>query len=142
MVRTQGIVLESGVGPETSLAEAIVGAPIGGSWWAHPRGREIFAVTRAIRGSPDVLVCRLVGGKITYVHRRLWAALARLSERLPASGLAQLREVHTPSGKHVTSENPYPEWLPEAVSMEARGLSVADAISQLGRWAERILREI
>jgi hypothetical protein len=142
IVRTQGMVLESGAGPDISLAETVAGGPIGGSWWAHPRGREIFAITRAIRSYPDLLVCRLVGGKITFVHRRLWPALARLSERLPASGLAQIREIHTPSGKHVTQEIPYPEWVPEAVSMEAGGLSEADAIAQLGQWAERILQKL
>ena len=81
IVCTRGVVLESGAGPETSIAEAVAGEPIRGSWWAHARGKEIFAVTRAIRSCPDVLVCRLLGGKITYVHRRLWPAMVRLAER-------------------------------------------------------------
>jgi hypothetical protein len=113
----------------------VVGEPIRGSWWAHARGREIFAITRAIRSCPDVLVCRLLGGKITYVHKRLWPAMVRLTERMPASGLAQIRERHTSSGKHVTEEIPYPQWIPNAVSAEARDLSEADAIALLGRWS-------
>jgi hypothetical protein len=142
IVRTQGVVLESGSGPETSIAEAVVGAPIRGSWWAHPRGKEIFTMTRAIRSNSDVLVCRLVGGKITYVHRRLWPALARLAERLPAAALAQIGETHTPSGKHVTKEIPYPQWVPEPVSVEARELSEAAAFAQLGPWAKRLFPRI
>lgn len=142
IVRTQGVALESGAGPETSIAEAVAGAPIRGSWWAHARGKEIFRVTRAIRSSPDVLVCRLVGGKITYVHRRLWPALARLAERLPASGIAQICEIHTPSGKHVTKEVPYPQWVPGDVSDEARDLSEAAAVAQLGPWAKWLLPSI
>ena len=138
MVRTQGVVLESGAGADTSVAEAVAGAPIRGSWWAHARGQEIFKVTRAIRSCPDVLVCRLVGGKITYVHRRLWPALVRLARRLPPSGLAQICEIHTPSGQHVTKEVPYPEWVPEALRNEAAELSETDAIAQLGASADRI----
>ncbi len=78
-----GVVLESGIGPVPSLAEAVAGGPIRGSGWGHAQGREIFAVTRAVRDCPDVLVCRLVDGKITYVHRRLWPALVRLAKRFP-----------------------------------------------------------
>jgi hypothetical protein len=36
-----------------------------GSWWGHAKGHEIFWLTRAVRDSGDVLVCRLVGGKVT-----------------------------------------------------------------------------
>jgi hypothetical protein len=43
------------------------------------RGREIFRVLYAVSESPDVLVCRLVNGNITFVHRRLWPALARVA---------------------------------------------------------------
>jgi hypothetical protein len=87
-VCAHGLALECGTGPVPSLAAVIAGEPIRGSWWAHARGREIFAVTRAIRDSPDVLVCRLVGGKITYVHRRLagkWSTCFRWSSRALAA---------------------------------------------------------
>jgi len=78
-VKRNGIVLESARGPVPNLAEAVVGGRIRGSWWGHARGKEIFWLTRAVRDSADVLVCRLVGRKITYVHRRLWPALVRLA---------------------------------------------------------------
>lgn len=94
-VKTNGVVLESGRGPVPSLAEAIAGKLIRGSWWAHPKGNDIFLCSRAIRKSADVLVCRLVGGKVTYVHRRLWPALVRLAEGFDADRLAAIREVHT-----------------------------------------------
>ena len=82
-VRRHGIVLESAKGDEVpTLAEDIAGGPIRGSWWCHPRGRQIFAATRRKRESSDILVCRLLNGKITYVHRRLWPALVRLSNEL------------------------------------------------------------
>ena len=133
-VSTHGLVLESAIGPVPSLAAAIAGEPIRGSWWAHPRGREIFAATRAIRDSPDVLVCRLVDGKITYVHRSLWPALVRLSERFPHAHLAQIREVHAASGKHVVEESPFPTWVSREVAAQASDLEEKSALQQLGPW--------
>jgi hypothetical protein len=69
-IRTHGVVLEGAQGPVPSLVEVIAGEPVRGSWWSHPKSHEIFAVTRAMRASDDVLVCRLIKGKITFVHRR------------------------------------------------------------------------
>jgi hypothetical protein len=60
LVRKRGVVLEAAAGPVPSLAETIAGAPIRGSWWAHPRGQKIFELTRAVRDSHDILVCRLI----------------------------------------------------------------------------------
>jgi hypothetical protein len=121
-IRKHGVVLEAARGPVPSLAEAIAGAPIRGHWWSHPKGREIFAVTRAVRDSDDVLVCRLIKGKITFVHRRLWPALVRAADRFPASRLAQVREIHTTSGRHVTEEVPFPDWVPQSVRTAAHKL--------------------
>jgi hypothetical protein len=137
-VTTQGVVLEAGTGPVASLAEAVAGAPIRGSWWAHPQGRQIFAATRAIRDCPDVLVCRLVGGKITYVHRRLWPALVRAAKRFPVADLAQVHEVHTASGRHVAREVQFPDWVPDAVSAQALNLDEERALSLLGSWSEKV----
>jgi hypothetical protein len=136
-VCTHGLLLESGTGPVPSLAAAVAGEPIRGSWWAHALGREIFAVTRVIRNSPDVLVCRLVGGKITYVHRRLWPALVRLSERFPQKHLARIREVHAASGKHVVEESPFPTWVSRDVAAQASGLDEKSALRQLGPWCTK-----
>jgi hypothetical protein len=52
-------------------------------------------------------VCRLIGGKITLVHRRLWPSLVRLAERFPREELAQVRDEHTPSGRHVSALVPF-----------------------------------
>ena len=82
-VERHGIVLQAARGPLPNLAEAIAGGTIRGSWWGHPKGKEIFRAVRAICESPDVLVCKLVEGKITYVHRRLWPALVKLASRFP-----------------------------------------------------------
>ena len=135
-VRAHGVVLVAGRGPVPRLVEAIVGEPIAGSWWAHPQGRAIFATLQPVVASSDVLVCRLVDGKITLVHRRVWPALVRLSPRFPRDRLAQVHEEHMPSGRHETSTTPFPQWVPEAVKAEAMALSAEEALAMLGSWAE------
>ena len=78
-----GVVLLAARGSVPSLAEAVAGERIRGSWWGHPKGSEIYRAAQAVCESPDVLVCKLVKGKITYVHRRLWPALVKLASRFP-----------------------------------------------------------
>jgi hypothetical protein len=134
-IRKHGVVLESARGPVPSLAEVIAGEPLRGRWWSHPKSHEIFAVTRAVRESDDVLVCRLIRGKITFVHRRLWPALVRAAGRLPSVHLSQVREVHTSSGRHVTKEVPFPDWVPSSVHAAARTLSEEAALAAFA-WIE------
>jgi hypothetical protein len=134
-VRAHGVVLESATGPVPSLAVAIAGQPIRGSWWAHARGREIFALTRAVRDCSDVLVCRLVEGKISYVHRRLWPALVRVSKRFPPEHLARIHETHTASGKHVSEQVAFASWVSRELSDQARKLDDRSALDALGLGA-------
>jgi hypothetical protein len=131
-VEEHGVVLMAARGPVPSLAEAIAGAPFRGSWWGHPRGQQMFRVFDAVSGTRDVLVCRLVGGRITFVHRRLWPALVRLGGRLPKSGLAAVRQEHTASGAHRTVVTPFPRWAPKEVRERARRLDLEEAAALLG----------
>lgn len=61
-----------------SLAHEIVQGPIKGSWWGHPMGKLIFTLASALEDSGDVLLCKLVEGKATFVHRAVWPSLARV----------------------------------------------------------------
>ena len=130
-VKTNGVTLESGQGPVPSLAQTIAGKAIRGSWWAHPKGHVIFLCSRAIRESNDVLVCRLVGGKVTYVHRRLWPALVRLAEQFDIHRLAAIREVHTATGKHKIEVTVFPKWVPSATIRAAADLTAEQAADLL-----------
>ena len=94
-VREHGVVLMSAKGAVPRLTEAIIGEPIKGSWWAHPRSHHIFAVLTAVTDSEQVLVCRLIDGKVTLVHRRLWPSLVRLASRFAPEQLAKV-----PAGAH------------------------------------------
>lgn len=130
-VRKHGVVLEAARGPVLSLAERIAGEPVVGSWWGHPKGREIFELTRAVRDSPEVLVCRLVKGKVTYVHRRLWPALVKAARSFDRVALAAIREVHTASGKHRIERVPFPKWVPPDVKLKADEIDLAEAKAML-----------
>ncbi len=130
-IKKRGIAVESACASVPSLAHAVAGEAIRGSWWGHPKGKEIFMISRAIRRSPDVLVCRLVDGKITYVHRRMWPALVSMAGRFSKQRLAALKEVHTPSGKHKLLVTPFPDWVPKDVLRTARQLTEKKAALQL-----------
>lgn len=132
LVERHGIVLESAKRSIPNLADMIAGESIPGSYWGHPKGREIFAHTRAVRASEDILVCRLVEGKVTYVHRRLWPSLFRLRDRFDPQHLGALREIHTDSGKHIVETTPFPDWVGDEVRGQAEGMTRGQAADNLG----------
>ena len=134
-VRQHGVVLASAKGAVPRLTEAIVDEPIRGSWWAHPKSHQIFSILQVVTDSREILVCRLVDGKVTFVHRRLWPALVRVAGRFSPARIAQVREVHTRSGRHACEEVPFPRWVPEDVKEQAIGIGEQEALAALGSWA-------
>lgn len=127
-----GIVLESARGSSVpSLAATIAGAPIQGSWWGHPKGDAIFVSSRAVRRSQDILTCRLIDGKVTYVHRRLWPALVKLSGHFKAARLAPIREIHTAAGKHRIETVAFSQWVSPDELRKSASLSVEEAVAML-----------
>ena len=126
-VERHGVILQAARGAVPSLAAKIAGEPIRGSWWGHPKGKEIFRLAEAVSESPDILVCTLVDGKVTYVHRRLWPALVRLAARFPKARLAKTWNEHTATGAHRSRRVSFPGWVPSEVKEQAARLPVADA---------------
>src|SRR5215212_2457633 len=131
-VETKGIVLESAHGKAPTFADFVAGERVT-RWWSHPKGRMIFTLTRAMRDSPDVLTCRLVDGKVTYVHRRVWPALVKLSGEFDKTELAAIREEHLPGGKHKIVVTEFPQWVPAEVLAESKRLKVSEARSMLAQ---------
>ncbi|HEY1325431.1 MAG TPA: hypothetical protein VGI14_00730 [Casimicrobiaceae bacterium] len=131
-VREQGVVLASAKGEVPRVIEAILGEPITGNWWGHPRGSSIYNVLAQVCASDEVLVCRLIGGKITLVHRRLWPALVRVAGRFEARQLARVREEHGPNGRHTTRELAFPRWVPPEVHEQSAQLAEQEALEALG----------
>jgi hypothetical protein len=133
-VKRNGVVLQAARGPVPSLAEAVAGEPIRGSWWGHPKGHEIFRVADAVCDSDQVLVCKLVQGKVTYVHRRLWPALVKLASRFRKEQLAKIWNEHTGTGAHRARKTTFPQWVPDDVVQAAEDLSTAEAEKILSPW--------
>jgi hypothetical protein len=74
-----------------NVVAMVTGETLRGSWWAHPRCHEIFACLNAIAADPDVMVTKLIQGKVTFVHRRLWKAVLSVAvarERWQTEGLS------------------------------------------------------
>lgn len=133
-VREHGVVLVSAKGPAPRLTEAIVREPIAGSWWAHRQSHRIHAIIESVTGSEQVLVCRLINDKVTLIHRRLWPAFVRLGKRFGRDQLAQVREEHTSSGRHVTRRVPFPRWVPRDVLSQGKAMDEREALAAVGRW--------
>ena len=130
-LEADGVLLESARGPVPNVAELVAGEPISGSWWSHADSHAIFAAVNELADSPDVVRLRLVNGKVTLVHRRVWPALVRVADRFRPERLAAVTEEHTPSGKHRKVETPFPDWVPPEVRVSANELSEAEALAAL-----------
>lgn len=79
LVRERGLLLLTSVGGAPSLVDVVAGETVKGSWWGHAAAQLIFEKAAALEASPEVLVLKLVGGKVTFVHRALWPALVRVA---------------------------------------------------------------
>jgi hypothetical protein len=58
-----------------NVVTIVTGESVKGSWWAHPLGHQVFRAVNVLAARPDVVVTKLLGGKVTFVHKRLWPAL-------------------------------------------------------------------
>lgn len=136
-VEKHGIVLASAKGPVPCVAEAVAGEPIVGSWWAHPKGKAIFAALSAIDDSSDVRCFKLVDGKVTFAHRKTWPALVRLGADgvIAAEQLAAVQQEHMPSGEHRNITTPFPDWVDAQTQRAADSLTAETARAQLA-WID------
>jgi hypothetical protein len=130
-VASHGAVLAAAKGPAPNMADIIAGEVVRGSWWGHPRGKEIYAILNSLEASPEILVCRALNGKITLIHRRLWPALVRAADRFPIERLARVEQEHTPAGHHVNHDTPFPLWADSQCLSEASAMTEAEAVTAL-----------
>src|SRR5688572_25890676 len=61
-----------------SVCTLVAGEPVRGSWWGHAAGQTIFDLLGSFED--DYAWPKLLWGKVTLVHRRLWPALAAVGE--------------------------------------------------------------
>ena len=88
-MRRYGLLLESD--PRLpSVVSLVAGKPIGGSWWGHPSGAAIYRETNKLADRSDVVVLKLLNGKVTFVLDRLWPhvyAVGRCGEPWQTNGM-------------------------------------------------------
>ena len=140
VVEQHGVVLQAARGTLPNLVELIAGERIRGSWWSHPKAKQIFHIAEAVCESSDILVCKLVDDKVTYIHRRLWPALVKLAPRFRRAQLAKVWSEHTPSGAHRARRLAFPGWVPAEVIRRADALSIGDAealLSPVLAWQKK-----
>ena len=142
-----------------SVATIVAGEPVRGSWWGHPRSHDIYDGCEQLEDHPDVATARLISGKVTYVQRRLWLALAAVGcarERWQTEGLSEvarrLLEGVRESGEMRTDEVPWTGGMKPgetARELERRLLlqgeefhtasgAHAKRLQTWERWAERV----
>ena len=115
-----------------NLAELVAGERIRGSWWGHPPSQaRCFAAISILADSPDVVRTRLVNGKVTLVHRRVWSALVRVAGHFPIDRPAALHEEHIATGAHRVVKEDFPDWVPPEVLQAARRPSEDSAFAEL-----------
>ena len=136
-VEKHGIVLASAKGPVPNVAEAVAGEPIVGSWWAHKKGKAIFAALCEIDDSPDVRCFKLVDGKVTFAHRKMWPALVRLGNEgvIATEQLSSVQQEHMPTGEHRNIVTPFPDWVDDGTAAAAAKLAAEKARAQLA-WID------
>jgi hypothetical protein len=132
-----------------SLVALVAGGPVQGSWWGHPLGHTIFAAGEALYDHPDVLLVKLVSGKATWVHRRLWRpllAVALSGEGWQLDGLSEeARRLLVRVRREVSvaaSGDPVLELetrlLVRAAQVHTEGGRHAKSLETWQRWAERV----
>jgi hypothetical protein len=136
-VEEQGVVLQSARGPVPNVAQFIVGEPIRGSWWSHPAAHDIYDILNVLDDSSDIVTTRLVNGKVTLVHVRVWPALVRVADEIGVERLAAIHQEHTASGAHRSYEVAFPLWVPAAVMQHASTLSEDEAFTLLPDCLQR-----
>jgi hypothetical protein len=88
-LNTYGLLLQQDLQLPNVVA-IVAGEPLHGSWWSHPFGSTIFNSLNALAAHPDVLMTRLVDGKVTFVYRQLWPAVLAVATERAAWQFARL----------------------------------------------------
>lgn len=61
-----------------SVTGLVIGDTGGRSWWAHPQAKQMYGLSCGLRDHPDVLLLKLISGKLTFVNRPLWPAIVAI----------------------------------------------------------------
>ncbi len=140
LLRANGLLLQQDK-TLPNVVGSVTGQSLSTSWWGHPKGRIIFAVLSELAAHPDVLFTKLLLGKATLVHRRLWPALMAVGmarepwqlDSLSRAGRCVLRDVDR-------DDAPVPATGAVAKELESRLLVVARQIHTAAGRHEHVLQ--
>lgn len=134
-----------------SLTGLMIAGPIRGSWWAHPLANHIYMVGQKVMRHADVLMLKLLSGKLTYVHRPLWPEVLSIAaareawqmDELPAPAKSLLGKVDERGSFRVdelrSSARSLKELGADARTLEARLLVFGDDVhTESGAHVKRI----
>ncbi|HWS71373.1 MAG TPA: hypothetical protein VN605_04635 [Thermoanaerobaculia bacterium] len=117
----------------SNIATLVTGESLRSSWWSHPKGRAIFAVVSELANHPDVLFTRLIHGKVTLVHRRLWPAFLAVA----SSGEEwQLRGISAAASALLAAANESP------IPITSSGKAVKEVAARLLAHTEEVHGEL
>jgi hypothetical protein len=87
-----------------SVTSIVAGEPISGSWWGHALGHQIYDLIGRLEQRSGRLSTKIINGKVTYVHARLWPAFLSIAQADPAARLsavsADAAALHATVHKH------------------------------------------
>lgn len=142
--RLLGYLEQKGLLSLQDLMTFACGEPIVGPWSMHPAAPKVFHLGVGLSRHPDVALAKLLSGRFTFVHRRLWNALFAVGAArepwqmhgLSESAQALLRK---------TDREPQPGRDPSARELTGRLLVAvsdvgrhANGIESWPRWAARV----
>ena len=134
-----------------SLTRLAIGEPIRGSWWAHPLSNDVYMVSQRLQHCGEVVMTKLVSGKETYLHRRLWPHLVAIGmareawqlDDLPAAARQMLADVDREGSIRLDqyrSSRPRKELSEDARALAGRLLAYADDVhTESGAHARRLI---
>jgi hypothetical protein len=149
-LRRYGLLLESD--PRLpSVVSLVAGKPIRGSWWGHPSGGAIYHESNKLADRSDVVVLKLLDGKVTFVLDTLWPhvyAIGSCGDPWQVSGLTPHSERLLKLVRHdglVRTDDPGsrraagPRISAAALDLERRLLIIgAQVHTQTGRHAKAL----
>jgi hypothetical protein len=103
-----------------------------GSWWSHPRANDLYDRLQEVERHPDVLLAKLLAGKVTLIHRALWPAVlavgtAREAWQLDGLSPGAVQALAALDQAEASGTEPPP--ISRTVSKELEGRLLAQAAS-------------
>jgi hypothetical protein len=96
-----------------NIVSKIVGGKIVGSWWGHPLANPIYNGLGWLEHNRNVLVIKLLDGKVTYIHESLFSEIYSIVSETRNWQLKNLKPDDLKLFKYVSKKNKVPSDDPQ-----------------------------